>query len=85
VQKTALEEFWPTVELGDPDLQAKLGEWQHFYKGLRPHDILGGLTPIDRLCELLPDAPLGDQITAAFNRESEFVRPRDWPSRYPRI
>lgn len=78
VQKTALEEFWPTVGLKDPDLKIKLAEWQHFYNWSRPHDSLGGLAPIDRLCERLHDAPLGEQIAAAYDPDREFVRPRDW-------
>lgn len=33
VQKTALEESWPAVDLKDPELEARLAEWQHFYIG----------------------------------------------------
>lgn len=82
VQRTALEEFWPTVELTDPQLETKLAEWQHFYNWSRPHDSLGGLAPIDRLCERLHDAPLGEQIAAAYDPDGEFVQPRDWATRH---
>lgn len=78
VQKTALEEFWPTVDLKAPDLADRLAEWQHFYNWHRPHDSLGGLTPIDRLCERLRDAPLGEEIAAAFDVEREPILPRDY-------
>jgi len=44
VPKTGPEEFWPTVDLDDPDLDRLLAEWQHFYTWERPHDGLGGLS-----------------------------------------
>jgi transposase InsO family protein len=53
-QRTTLEEFWSTVDLAVGDLQDRLDEWQHFYNWQRPHSALGGRTPIDRVCELLP-------------------------------
>ena len=31
VQRTALEEFWPTVDPKDPDLATQLEAWQTFY------------------------------------------------------
>ena len=77
VQKTALEEFWPTADLKDPDLELRLAEWQHFYNWDRQHDSLGGLTPIDRVCERLKDAPLGEQIAAAYDPSKEPILPRD--------
>ena len=80
VQRTALEEFWPTVDLKDPDLKTKLAEWQHFYNWERPHDSLGGLAPIDRLRERLDQAPTSEEIAAAFDPTREFILARDyWP------
>lgn len=37
VQRTALEEFWPTVSLKDPDLAAQLEAWRSFYNHRRQH------------------------------------------------
>lgn len=84
VQKTALEEFWPTTDLEAPDLNDRLAEWQHFYNWERPHDSLDGLAPIDRVCERIHDAPTGEDIEAAYDPSGEFIAPRDgWPSRRP--
>lgn len=81
VQKTALEEFWPTVALDDPELEARLAEWQHFYNWERPYDSLGGIAPIDRLCDLIGKAPTGEEIAAACDPDREFILPRDfWPA-----
>lgn len=76
-QKTALEEFWPTVDLGHPELNGLLAEWQHFYNWERPHDSLGGLAPLDRVCERIHDAPLGEDIEAAYDLNKEFIAPRE--------
>lgn len=81
VQKTAIEEFWPSIGLKDPNLEIKLTEWQYSYNWSCPHDSLGGLAPIERLCDRLNDAPLGEQIAAAYVLDREFVRPRDWSDR----
>lgn len=84
VQKTALEEFWPTVDLNDPELADRLCEWQHFYNWDRSHDSLGGMAPIDRVCERIYDAPPGDEIEAAYDLKKEFIAPKDgWPWRRP--
>ncbi len=79
VQRTALEEFCPTVDLEDPELDDRLAEWQHFYNWDRPHDVLGGRPPIDRVCDLLRAAPTGEEIAANYDRHREFILPRnDW-------
>lgn len=84
VQKTALEAFWPTVDLSDPELDRLLAEWQHFYNWDRPHDSLSGLAPIDRVCERIHDAPLGEEVEAAYDLDKEFIAPRQgWPRRRP--
>jgi hypothetical protein len=55
---------------------------QHFYNWERPHDSLGGLTPIDRVCELIHNVPLGEEIEAAYDLDREFIAPREgWPWR----
>lgn len=79
VQKTALEEFWPMVD-------RLLAEWQHFYNWERPHDSLGGRAPIDRLCDLIHDAPTGEEIAASYDPAREFILPRNaWPAQRPRL
>lgn len=86
VQRTALEEFWPTVNLNDPELEQRLAEWQHFYNWERPHDSLGGATPIDRLCAGIHDAPLGEEIATAYDSAREFILPRgSWPASRPQL
>jgi transposase InsO family protein len=85
VQKTALEEFWPTADLDDPELHDRLAEWQHFYNWERPHDSLGGSAPIDRVCERLQDAPLGEDVEANYDVTKEYILPRQaWPERRQR-
>lgn len=78
MQKTSLEEFWPTVDIKDPDLERRLAEWQHYYNWERSHDSLGGLTPIDRVCERPDAAPLGEQVFAACDPSKEPIQPRDY-------
>ncbi|GMG82248.1 hypothetical protein LNKW23_14610 [Paralimibaculum aggregatum] len=77
VQRTALEEFRPAVDLDDPDLGVKLAEWQHFHNWERPHDSLGGGVPIDRLCDRIHQAPLGEEIADAYDPDRELILPRD--------
>src|SRR3712207_4017105 len=36
VQRTALEEFWPTVDPKDPDLAAQLEQWRSFFNNHSP-------------------------------------------------
>jgi transposase InsO family protein len=57
VQRTALEEFWPTVEPENPDLAVQLEAWRSFYNHHRPHSALGGGTPAERIAELAPRSP----------------------------
>ena len=44
-QRTDLEEFYPTVDLKDPELKKKLQDWQDYYNEFRPHGSLNGKTP----------------------------------------
>ena len=57
VQRTALEEFWPTVDPKAPDLATRLEEWRTFYNQHRPHGALGGGTPAERIEELAATIP----------------------------
>ena len=72
--------FRPTADLADPERDDRLAEWQHFYNWDRPHDRLGDHPPIDRVCDLLRQAPTGEEIAAKYDSTREFIMPRsDWP------
>jgi transposase InsO family protein len=74
VQRTALEEFWPTVDPKDPDLAVQLEAWRAFYNHDRPHSSLGGSTPAERLAELATRIPAPEAIQAAYDPSREFIR-----------
>jgi transposase InsO family protein len=74
VQRTALEEFWPTVDPKDPDLATQLAAWQGFYNHHRPHGALGGSTPAERIAELTSKIPSPEAIQAAYDPGREFIR-----------
>jgi transposase InsO family protein len=74
VQRTALEEFWPTVDPEDPDLGVQLEAWQTFYNHHRPHSALGGSTPAERITELTATIPSLEAIHAAYDPSREFIR-----------
>ena len=77
VQRTALEEFWPTVALDDPQLPDRLAEWQDSYNWQRPYDSLAGKPPADRVCERLRDAAFGDDVASADDPVRESIRTND--------
>ena len=84
VQRTALEEFWASVDLEDPGLAERQAEWQQFYNWERPHDALGNRPPIDRVCERFPATPLSEEVWHAYDPTLEFVAPREgFPCRQP--
>ena len=74
VQRTALEEFWPTVDPKDPDLATHLAAWQGFYNHHRPHSALHGGTPAERIAELAPKIPSPEAVRAAYDPSREFIR-----------
>jgi transposase InsO family protein len=74
VQRTALEEFWPTVDPEDPDPAARLEAWRTFYNHHRPHSALGGGTPAERIAELTPKIPSPEAVRAAYDPRREFIR-----------
>ena len=45
-QCTDLDEFYSTVDIGDPDLPNLLSQWQFHYNWLRSHSSLNGRAPI---------------------------------------
>jgi hypothetical protein len=73
-QRTALEEFWPTVDPKDPDLPGRLEGWRAFYNLHRPHGSLGGRTPAERIEALAPKMLPLEAIHAAYDPSKEFIR-----------
>jgi transposase InsO family protein len=74
VQRTALEEFWPTAGLEDPALPGRLEDWRRFYNQHRPHTALGGRTPAERLADLARVIPSPDAVRAAYDPAKEIIR-----------
>lgn len=72
--QTDLAEFYATADLKAPDLAEQLALWQHSYNWDRPHSSLGSKTPIDRVCELLDQTPLHEELEALYEPENEPVR-----------
>ena len=72
------EEFWDTVDSRAPDIERKLAEWQHHWNWHRPHTALGGLSPIDRVCERIDKTPLSETVEAAYDRTRERIRIADY-------
>jgi transposase InsO family protein len=80
VQRTALEEFWATADLKDPNLAPQLEAWRAFYNQHRPHTALSGRTPAERVEELTPTIPTREAVQAAYDPKKEFIRTQN--SRY---
>jgi Transposase and inactivated derivatives, IS30 family len=76
-QLTDKVEFWPTVELTDPDLAQKQSEWQAFYNERRPHTSLGYRPPSARLTELSDLIPTWEQVRQLYDEDTEPFRERD--------
>ena len=74
VRRTALEEFWPTVDPKAPDLATRLEEWRTFYDHHRPHGALGGGTPAERIEQLSATIPTAEVVHAAHDPSREPIR-----------
>ena len=77
VQRTALEEFWLTVDPKASDVPDRLAEWVHYYNWDRRHEALNGSTPIDRVCERAGKTPLHGDVADAYEPATERIRVRD--------
>lgn len=77
-QRTVLEEFWPTVDARAPDVGEQLAVWVHHYNWDRPHEALGGLCPIDRVCERFDKTPLWGEVDAAYDATKERIQVREY-------
>ena len=76
-QRADREEFWDTIDPKDPEIETKLWEWQHHWNWHRPHTALGGLSPIDRVCDLLDRTPLRETVEARYDASRERIRIAD--------
>jgi transposase InsO family protein len=74
VQRTALEEFWPTLDPKHPDLAAPREQGRSFYDQHRPPSALGGSTPAERLAERVPKIPTREAVQAAHDPRREPIR-----------
>lgn len=74
--QTTQEEFWLALDLKDPELETRVAEWQHFSNWERPHDSRDGRAPIDRLCNMIRQAPTGVEIADAHDPETSSSRPQ---------
>jgi transposase InsO family protein len=76
-QRADREEFWDTIDPKDPEIETKLWEWQHHGNWHRPHTALGGLSPTDRVCDLLDTTPLRETVEARYDASRERIRIAD--------
>jgi hypothetical protein len=72
-----LEEFWATVDSRAPDVADQLSQWVHHYNWYRPHEGLGGLCPIDRVCERAAKTPVWAEVADAYDATKELVQVRE--------
>ena len=77
-QRTDLDEFYSTVDIGRPDLEQQLQEWQHYYNWHRSHSSLKGKTPIDAVCELFDKTPLGEEVDGLYDVSKERIQEQNY-------
>jgi transposase InsO family protein len=77
-QRTVLEEFWATVDPRAPDIGEQLALWVHQYNWDRPHEALGGLCPIDRVCERADKTPIWAEVDALYDAARERIQAREY-------
>jgi transposase InsO family protein len=73
-QRTDWDEFYPTVELDDPDLLNKLKTWQEHYNHSCPHGSLKGKTPWEKWLATAHLVPSVEVIHAAFDPKQETTK-----------
>src|SRR4051794_16829257 len=65
------------VDARAPDVGDQLAVWVHHYNWDRPHEALGGLCPIDRVCERLGKTPLRSDVDVAYDAARERIQVRE--------
>lgn len=77
-QMTDKIEFYPTVDIHNEKLADLLEEWQFDSNWHRPHSSIGGKTPLEKACELIPQTPLREEVEAQYNPVKERFQERDY-------
>lgn len=77
-QKTDKIEFYPTVDVADPELASRLEEWQFSYNWHRPHSSLKGKTPMECYCALIEQTPLNEEAVADYDADKERDQERNY-------
>ena len=65
-QRTDKEEFYATVELDLNSLTDSVSEWQYYYIWQRTHGSLKGMTPMEKVCQLMDKTPLQEEVNDAY-------------------
>lgn len=73
-QQTDLQEFYPTMNVNDPNLEKELGDWQHYYNWYRPHSSLDGKSPMDKYDELSSKTPFWDEVIENYDPSKERIK-----------
>lgn len=76
-QRTDLEEFYATVDLGAEDLAERLDDWQSHYNEFRVHASLDGRTPWQVWYERARLTPLFEEVEALYDESVERIRHPD--------
>lgn len=71
-------EFYPTVDIDKDSLSDLLEEWQFDYNWHRPHSSLGGKTSPEKVCELLPQTPLREDVESNYDAVKERFQERHY-------
>lgn len=76
-QRTAKDEFWSSIDLSQAELANEFGAWIMYYNYQRVHSSLG-MTPVDRFCQRVYDAPEWADVIEAYDPEKERFYERDY-------
>lgn len=77
-QRTVLDEFYSTTDIKSAELEQELAEWQHYYNWQRPHSSLNGKTPMDVVCELMPQTPYNDDVIEQYDISKERLQEQNY-------
>lgn len=73
-QRTDKEEFYATVNLKLDELEVSIHEWQHYYNWQRTHGSLKGKTPMEKVCALMNETPLSEDVYKNYDRSKERIQ-----------